>query len=255
MDNKFDNVRSTLNNIHESLKLIWQLIMGFALSCAVNEYFNVLHAIPGNLDHTNTHLFFFLYLLTFIRFFFGINRYLDQRYIEFLYKIENKNDSEKDNYIKGRTQKLSGKRRFFDIIMLLLTGVIFVMLGNSLKKGNDLFIPYYIILMVANVVFLSISVIWNFYINYTLNDDHDQINVSMSKYEKFPVFWIMNNLICLFIYWFASTKFPTYTFIAFSIIFYLNTTIDLFKTWKMYFPDIELPNSTNIELPNSTNQD
>jgi len=52
---------------------------------------------------------FFLFIFTFIRFLFGNNRYLDERHVEFLYKIDDLEKEEKDKYIKERTQKLSGK--------------------------------------------------------------------------------------------------------------------------------------------------
>jgi len=239
-----EKIKSILRNIHESLKWTWQLIMGFAFVSVVKEYFSILHTTYEKGDMIYINLLFFLFIITFIRFLFGNNRYLDERYVEFLYKIKDLESEEKNKYIKERTQKLSGKRRFYDIIMLLCTGIIFVILAKSLSQDKALFVKYFILLMVINIFFLSISVLWNIYIEVghkkSLGNNLHQIIFSLFDYEKFPIIWILNNFFCVILFYCLRFRFQSNEYLIFIVIFYLNSFIDLFATWNLYFPKIDI---------------
>jgi hypothetical protein len=62
---KLENI---LKNIHESLKWIWQIIMGFSLVSAVKSYSDIINNSSGSWNITFLNLSSALFLLTFIRF-------------------------------------------------------------------------------------------------------------------------------------------------------------------------------------------
>lgn len=237
-------IERVLRNIHESLKWTWQLIMGFALVCAVGEYFNAIKAnTTMSIANQPHHLFFLLFILTFIRFLFGNDRYLDERYIEFMFKIDDLEETQRDTYVEERTHKLSGKRRLYDIIMLISTGVIFVILGKSLGTDKDSFVNCYIALMIANICFLAISVVWNVFIEIGHRQTQKttiQIIVSIYNYERYPIIWIVNNLVCVFIFLLSERLHMFDRYLVFASVFCLNSIIDLCTTWKLYFPPIKI---------------
>lgn len=243
-----NRIKKVLDNIHESLKWTWQLIMGFALITAVDGYFNYLHGSSSIIDGTLIHYFFGLFIFTFIRFLFGNNRYLDERYVEFFFQIEKLDDEKKLRYLRERTQKLSGLRRLYDILMLLSTGILFVMLGKTLNGQIELFISFYVKLMILNIILLFISIVWNFSIEVNASDPaySDRLNFFLGiwQYEKYPAIWIINNMICLFIFLFLDyVHFFLKKELLFITIFYINSLIDISLTWKFYFPKIDISNT------------
>ncbi len=195
-----------------------------------------------NLQQYNTH-FFILFMLTFIRFLFGNNRYLDERYVEFMSKIEGMPIDEKIKFIEARTKKLSGSRRFYDIVMLLSTGVIFNLMASSFSYGLDYFIYFYIVLMCINVIFLIVSVLWNIYADINLRHTSGVLEAVLSlkifEHEKYPAIWILNNILCMMLFYLLANYIGTYRYVLFLCIFYLNSLIDFYFTWQIYFPPIK----------------
>lgn len=236
-----DQLKTTLKNIHDSLKWSWQLVMGLSLISVTSTYAEFLSNGGNRIEQ---HFMLFLFLLTFFRFLIGNSRYLDERYVEFIYELEDLNEDQRRKYIQERTRKLSGVRRLFDYIMLTVTGILFILLGKSLIS-SDAFIQFYLILLGANVVFLSVSVLWNTYIEVRTEQSGEKVSMffvfNAYRYEKFPVIWIVNNLLCLLMFFLLHSNIAAeYEFTLFTAIFITNSLVDLYFAWEMYFPKLNI---------------
>ena len=140
-------LENLLKNTHESLKWAWQIVMGFSMVVAVHSCYVPflvvldklgivsLESYAGQTPTVQTSmmslvLFFVVFMPTFVRFFYGDNRYLDLHYLELTHLANTKGAEE---YLSELTQ-FSGRRRMTDILLLMTHGMIFIFLGNACQR-------------------------------------------------------------------------------------------------------------------------
>lgn len=232
-----------LMNIHASLKWSWQLIMGWAFMVGVESLYETITVSNKStislILQPQLLLFFSLFVLTFIRFMYGNNRYLDVRYIEFLYDIEEKKLPEVEHLISERAAKLSGLRRFYDIVMLLVTGIIFTMLAHSLRFERTDFISYYRTLIWFNIFFLLVSVVWNIRLEIKKSYHNRTAFEQLLKREQYPGIWILNNFACIILFDFLNSNTDLDVSWLFIVIFFINSLVDFYFAWFFYFPETD----------------
>ncbi|MBS4049719.1 MAG: hypothetical protein KGZ69_00755 [Methylomonas sp.] len=233
-----EQLKTTLRNIHNSLKWLWQIVMGLSLAAAGKAYAESLVNLQSGIE---LHFLLVLFVLTFFRYLIGNARYLDERYVEFIYDIDGMEEGpEKEKFIKERTSKLSGRRQLFDYAVLTVTGIMFLLLGNLVTNPNK-FTNVYLFLYFINIAFLVISVVWNTYIEKNKDSLAMALVFKSYSYEKYPVIWIINNSAFLALYYLLLEYFPiNLAFYFFVIIFIANSLVDIYFVWEMYFPKLSI---------------
>jgi len=190
-------------------------------------------------------LFFLVFLPTFIRFFYGDNRYLDQHYLELILLASYGNDGEFENELAA----MHGRRRFFDILLLIFHGFVFVFMGNALKNP-ELFILIYAFLMLTNLLWLRANVKWNQTKETVIEGEgikliRKEVYVYPDR-DRAPRFWIKNNLwhflilgVLIYLHYNAH-GIDRSLYLALSIFCCVsNSAFDLWKTWFFYFPNVQ----------------
>jgi hypothetical protein len=185
-------VEEVLSNTHDSLKWSWQVVMGFALYNAVQE---VYIAFKGTNIHklTHDHLLYALvsllvFIPTFIRFFYGDNRYLDIHYSELRRRWQDLN-----SYVEVLDTKLSRGRRLIDVLLLLSHGILFAFLSCSISNP-EVFFWFYLVLLLTNCFWLYTTKILNRKVSTTGTDETITVTQIVPKRDETLTFWLNNNL-------------------------------------------------------------
>ncbi len=235
-----------LDNAHSTFKILWQILMGLAIAICIHE-FNKEFMIFKNSNQSfwesnfpyNISLFL-IFILTFIRFFWGDSRYIDFHYSEF---SRDYNNNSKD-FLIDELSKLSGGRMFFDIVLLIIHGIIFVFLGFAISD-NNYFFSVYAILMFSNCFWLT----YNSHLrvkkikgkpNEADMYENETGNYSVpSKY--YPTRWIKINLVALLLmilsYAYLRNNMNVFH-LSLVIICLLDCFADFLFTWRFYAPDL-----------------
>lgn len=181
-----DQVDKILAKTHDSLKWSWLVVMGYALYNATEQaYLVVVRTIDGQAGpgtgeaYISVMIFVFVFLPTFIRFFFGDNRYIDDQYSELrrdLRKWTRKDSTKPEHDILVRLSR-SRKRRGLDSINLLAHGIIFALLSLAIGRPR-LFFVLYAALLLVNCLFLFLTIQLNQMVTTKVRDypggsDHD----------------------------------------------------------------------------------
>jgi len=223
-------VRVILENIHESLKWMWQIVMGLAFVKAVAVLASTLQLssvknpfdLIGIFCHEHT-LVFTSFVLIFIRFYFGDNRHLDLGYEETQYH----------HGLEHELKKYGGVYRITDIFILITQGVFFYFLALHINDTRH-YLYFYILLLGVNVIWL----LFQFSLSYFHKRNQEELLIDgMNRYTPVLI-WIINNFV--FIVILASCVFypkPTGTMIAL-IMTLFNSVIDLSLVWRYYFPNL-----------------
>ena len=229
-----------IRRTYDAIKWPWLAIMSFALTTATISLSDVLFRTPSNFF--DALLGFLLYVLLFVRFFIGDGRYLDL----FEHKAVKAYLDEDDDTL-GRI--FSVRRRTIDTFSLLIHGVIFVFLAQTISK------PLYFIITCG--ILLSYNLCWLYYVTNArvlrtrktipageLDDEHDKIVIRKEKIDRAPEKWVIINLISVIILGalFYSKSQGVFTlsddvfnYICYSLIL-ANTLVDFAVTWSFYFP-------------------
>jgi hypothetical protein len=238
VDNESDDPRETLNevlrNLHGSLKWYWQVVMGLAMVKAVDTLYSILFDEIGTEKMVATLIFSCAFLPTFIRFFFGDSRYLDEHYIEL------RKWRPIDEYLAETPKKISKGRIVLDIGSLLIIGLLFVFMARSLSHPAIFFASYWALLL-FNIVWLTI----------TLRLAVDQVQTKSVLQERYraPRLWIKNNLWhmilmgpCLFVMLRTPDSLSWKTLSMEFLLIALcvsNSTFDFGRTGYYYFPSLD----------------
>lgn len=244
----FEFVNSILENTHSSLKWSWQIVMGFSLVTAVQQAYAALFDTAGLSDPALSFLLFlFIFIPTFVRLFYGDNRYLDLHYLE-LRRWNNKPEA----YLHELRHQLSSHRRFIDIFLLLTHGELFIFLGKAIGKP-EIFFAIYVALMIVNVLWLGLSVALNTRIRVVNFPSqvksrlvgNDQRNTSTPRRDRSPRFWIKNNIFALLIFgsiYFLRMRGQIEEEAFFGLFIFtslLNSGLDIVTQWGFYFPNLD----------------
>jgi hypothetical protein len=262
MTNNNDTLlESLIRGTYDAFKYSFQILMMYSmvtaaqtcyptlvesLSIIPNEFFNINHNQLNNqpkLNLTPSFLFIIVFVPTFVRFFIGDLRYLDLSYRD-LTSVAKKTGP--DSY-REEILKFSGGKRFFDMLMLLTHGVLFIFLGKSLESISHCAFVYSL-LMLINVIWLSFSVTRAKKYTYNENDltGTESMLIQHKRKDWAPRFWIKNNLAFIVIIILVALFFKAYHrdpndlfYWIFVGLVVLNSLIDFRVTWFFYFPDYE----------------
>lgn len=236
-----------LHSTHESMKWMWQIVMGGALVIAVQTIYPDLKVFFSNTPITQHNiqvlsLFFLVYLPFFFRVFYGNNRYIDLNYVEIMF-LKNTEISD-----MVHLNQFTGISRFLDIFALLMHGILFIFLASILANPKEF--------IIAIIFFLGFNVLYLFFVvlrNGVKIKIPDIKNYTKRMYSKYIhekprndvlILWVLNNffhaILLLLLYQLIGICFNEIIFIYISIIFLiLNSSIDIIYTWEFYFPDME----------------
>jgi hypothetical protein len=254
-------VDSVLANTHESLKWSWQVVMGFALYTAVQETYHAMTSRPPMSTPELTLcsvIASFVFLPTFIRFFYGDNRYLDLHYSE----LRQWNSLE--GYERDLETSLSKSRRLVDVLLLLSHGIVFAFLALAIPKP-EMFFCFYGVLLLINCFWLYIVVRMNERIVIEPNGsgvkdllrglalhEMEQRTTSFPKRDAAARYWIKNNLwhLVIFVLLYLARTSPLewnlvatwhrqaflYLYVAACVS---NSAFDLYYQWDFYLPKLD----------------
>lgn len=225
-------VREILRNTHESLKWVWLIIMALALIAAVENFTEVISAVPIekpfdllSMLSTIATLTFLSFLLVFVRFYFGDSRHLDLSYIEtqFRYGIE------------SEVKKYTGAKRALDIASLLLHGILFYFLAANLAAVEK-YIYFFTVLLFANSIWLLVQLGFSSALTQGFGKA-EAIFGDMKRYGVL-IFWPVNNLVfgtLLILVTFSSIPYRLYWGLGLTV---LNSIVDFSFAWRFYFPNL-----------------
>jgi len=246
-----------LQNTHESLKWMWQIIMGAALVIAVQtSYIDVLNVLQS-LTSNNTvitdrniiviMLLIFAYLPMYFRIFYGDNRFIDLSYMEAVL-LKRKDLEENVNF-----SQFTGLSRFFDLWSLIFHAILFIYLSTMLNQP-------FIFIYVATF-YLAFNSLWLIFIvfrngvsirlpdmsNYTERMySAVQGNINEKPRNDALMFWIFNNVVHFFLLVIVISTFRHYGLGNDDLLIYIciglflsNSVIDLIFTWEFYFPNLD----------------
>ena len=225
-----DLIRAILSNLHDSLKWLWLIIMGFSLVNAIEVYANSLNpqdvTNPFNLVKmfaVESTVVFISFILVFIRFYFGDNRFLDLSYQETQY----------NRGLKAELYKYSGIKRASDIMLLLSHSIFFYFMSFHIDNSTH-YSYFFIVLMVVNVFWLWLQVFAGINAKYQQPDPL----IGNMQSSKVLLIWSMNNfvfasIICCMIF----SGLPHRVGICIGLTI-LNSVVDFCFTWKYYFPPL-----------------
>ncbi len=223
-------VRAILKNSHESLKWLWLIIMGESIVKAIEKYSSLLH--PENVNNlfslvnmflTTNSLVLISFVFVFIRFYFGDSRFLDLSYEETLFR----------KGLESEIKKYSGRKMFFDILLLLTHGIIFYLMALVIADPLH-YIIFFIVLLMANTVWLLAQIM----VRVTNSRSYDEPLIGNLN-TVFPMLvWIINNLIFQVIM--SYMIFSSYSDKAIYALLasLLNSGFDFYFTWRFYFPPL-----------------
>ena len=227
-----DLVRAILFNLHDSLKWLWLILMGFSLVNAVEVYAKLLNPQDAEKPFDLVKMFlveptivFISFILVFIRFYFGDSRFLDLSYKETQYK----------RGLITELDKYSGVKRALDIMLLLNHGTFFYFM--SFHIGNSTYYSYYfIVLMVVNVFWLLLQVLAGINAKYP---EPDPLIGNMKGYRVLLTWCINNLLFAIIISYVIFSELPQGIKLCIGLTI-LNSVVDLCFTWKYYFPPLQI---------------
>ncbi|MBI2953722.1 MAG: hypothetical protein HYY30_05370 [Chloroflexi bacterium] len=224
--------RETLRNCHVTLKWMWIVLMGFALKESIETFLYRIdstgHRFLRNLndyDWVSVGVFL-VFLVTLLRFFHGDSRYLDRKYLEMQLDDFNPNGFR------------SGKR-FADMNMLLIHGIIFYALGVS-QRDPVRFFAIYAGLLLFNSVWLVIA--WR--MSNERRGERGEVRGAKESEDRFPLYWAKNNLVhfgaFVLLFFVASSSYDEWPFrLAVLALGASNCFFDYFLTWRYYFPKLK----------------
>jgi hypothetical protein len=238
-----ETLNEVLKNIHGSLKWYWQVVMGLSMVKAVDSFYVFLFDgnPPSIIAIVSFLSLFIVFLLVFIRFYFGDSRYLDEHYIEY------RKWRPIEEYLEDIPVKISKKRTSLDIGMLMVFGILFVFMAKSLSHSKIFFVTYFI-LLVFNIIWLQITI--------DLNVKQQKTQIVQQERYYAPKIWIKNNfvhaLLMLPFIWLkfnaiasfivpvfkASIELGELSTIVLLALCAMNSLIDFKLTSSYYFPDL-----------------
>jgi hypothetical protein len=241
-------VDSVLRNTHDSLKKSWQVVMGFSMIVAVQEVYAIMFdgsrwVDPTHDDWQAVTIAPLVFILTFIRFFLGDNRYLDLHYIEL------RQWGDKEEYLDDLKHTVSPTRCAIDVGLLLTHGIAFVFLAKSMGEPAR-FIGVYVVLWAAIVAWLYTMVSMNRRRKPLISRVESGLIGARREETESPrrdrtlEYWIRNNLACLLavagLYWIHSVSAmdrSSFQYICFGVVL-ANCLIDFWGTHQFYWPNL-----------------
>jgi len=184
----------------DSLKNIYTIIIALAIGNSINKLFSTNVTDYFSIDFANKLLVLLAFFVTVVPFFHGMNRHLDECYI-------NKNAKAQGFLL-------------FDFLVFCFEAIIFVAFANRYTNGLE---GYYILALL-----LSIDAIWSV-ISHIIH--YSIINTGTFK-------WVFINFFVLLIgcimFWFKKGQNLIFLF---SVLAIIRTVLDYIWCWKYYFPD------------------
>ena len=255
-----------LENTHATFRILWQILMGLALATAIESFYGMLSALilTKNTEWIHSLIIvsinFGIFLLIFLRFFWGDSRYLDLHYMELFLQVSQSHPDK----IGEELNRLSGERRFFDIVLLTANGTSFIFLGHTLRNFYHFYIVYAVVMLI-NVLGLFYNKHLHARKEVLMRQEdkqkaalaHEGAKIKHSREinpNDAPRFWIKNNLIALilmvgtFLMFELTSVVSLHIFqLTMIIICLVNCFLDFWKTWDFYFPELGELISPNIE--------
>lgn len=197
-------------------------------------------------------LLFFIYLLTFVRFYIGSIRLFDIRYSE-IYNLSSNiistlKTTEEITDKLFRTSLVINDRYWhkFEVLILIFQSFIIVFLPYQFDNIDN-FANVYIFLLIFNAVYLSIGLFFNFHkVSKALFELFPELKFAPGIGAIFPtkasLFWIFNNLTCAVLVFILISRVNYFTYLKDSYqdivitMMYANCLLDLFFTRNFYFP-------------------
>lgn len=223
-------VRAILENIHESLKWMWQIVMALALVKAVEVFSSTLalSKVTNPFDlvaifFNEYSLVFLSFILAFVRFYFGDSRHLDLGYKE----------TQFHHGLMHELDKYSGAYRLADIFLLITHGVFFYFLSLHMNDTKH-YLYFYLLLLFTNVLWL----LCQFACSHIAGRNQTEILIDGNNRYSPLLIWSLNNIIFILII--AACVFlqqPWGAQIAL-VMTIVNSLVDLKLTWWYYFPDL-----------------
>ncbi len=254
-------LESLIRSTYDSLKYSFQILMMYSMVTAAQTCYPTLaeslSTIPSvffdiNPDQLNnqpkinltpTFLFIIVFVPSFTRFLIGDLRYLDLSYIDLTSVAKNSGIE----LYREEIRKLSGGKRFFDVLMLLTHGVLFIFLGKSLDNISRC-ASIYSLLILINIFWLAFSVTRAKKFKYNENNltGIESILIQYKRKDWAPRFWIMNNLAFIVLLILVALFFKAFHHDPNNLFYWiivglvgLNSLLDFRFTWFFYFPDYE----------------
>jgi hypothetical protein len=273
-----DHMKRVLAKAQESIKWPWFVIMGYALYNATEESYKVIlrqsdASTNPPIDDIHYSLILplliaiFVFLPTFIRFFFGDTRYIDEQYAELRQRLKDDNNEEVTELLSR-----SRFRRGLDAIFLLCHGITIALLSLAISRP-ELFFVFYWLLLSLNCVFLFTTIQVNKIPtnspdSTSARNPYQEIHYKAPRRDAAVKFWLWNNLIFWFmfaaLYWFwerlehverLRLVCRNWFLYGFVVLFLLNSVIDLVKQLDFYLPKLALIDKeapSNAEAPSVT---
>jgi len=243
-----DLISAILQNIHESLKWLFQLVMALAMVNAIRVYGDSLDTLIIHNPYDFIIIFFNIntivfisFIIVFVRFYFGDARYLDLSYLETQYFYG----------LRDEIARFSGWKRFADIVLLLSHGICFFLMSSYMQSPRN-YLYFFVLLLIVNITWLVLQLIFKFGDLFTeliglkveKSTSYRKIRkeVLMGYMENYKplLIWVTNNaafvIFLLLLFLISNQNYALY--IALGLTF-ANSLVDLFSAWKYYFPNLE----------------
>lgn len=244
-----------LHNTHESLKWMWQIVMGAALVIAVQSTYPSVEIIFNSIiddqviiksQNIETIIIFCIgFLPLYFRVFYGDSRFIDLSYMEAVI-LKNRNMDKSVNF-----SQFTGFSRFLDISSLIIHAILFIYLSSSLDKPL-MFIYLATFFLIFNSLWLVLIIVRNDFLiripnlkNYTQRMYARVLDSCNEKPRNDAIlFWVINNIThsVVLIGVIILTQYYNLEelFIYLAAFFLLtNSVIDLVVTWEFYFPNFQ----------------
>lgn len=193
-----------LENSIETLKILYMVVVGFALSEGLQEFVNsrTRFQIPSD---PILWVFFIIFVSTVIRFAHGAMRHFDHYYVE------------EHHHVQWKGQPL------WDLVILVWDGFVFFLLAFTLRDQNQ-FIFWYLILLLSDTVWI---------LGIFLCDIKQAFRGTELK-------WMIANAVVLLStgvpwYWLLHQSSPLWLLIIFFVGVAAHTVMDYGLNWEFYF--------------------
>lgn len=198
-------------NSVRSLVSLYTVVMGVALSVAITNTINTdtgLRSVPA------VSLFlFFSFIVTLFPFYHGALRHLDDAY------IENESSQIKDGAI------------IFDVLLLLLHGIAFVVLSQLMKTPNEF---AWILISL-----LSIDVVWGLFVHFGSSSSGDHLAEWKWTIVNFVTICVGISYLVYHDIYFAPLEDPLKLAIPITAVCTIRTIVDYMWGKDFYFPKLK----------------
>nr|WP_281720812.1 hypothetical protein [Nitrosomonas nitrosa] len=256
-------------NNHETLKTVWIVIMGAAVSNAASYLSTTLSCDTAILGLASTPssdctgqpslaqsaLFFLAFMLIFLRFFWGDNRYVDWKYSQAVsltssaidQVVERDSNQNASALFRSALRGYSSNSQALDIYFLIAQSIIFALLAGSIVDPAR-FQFLFIALLCVNIAWLVLGIISpRDHTQGFFKQVSDEAAVEALR-SRLPAYvWILNNLVAIGLLTFVAphasivlgdARAPGESAaIALWVVVMLNNLVSLTLAHHFYFPN------------------